>query len=232
MSKAPKIPPPTPLPPPQNEYFYNGNQLAAQRVFNPASNGYESRTFLTPEQQAFQDQANQGLARVNSQMGLIDTSAAGIDRYKQSLIAPQMQALENSYRRDLGDARGSANASGMMNSIGFEAYKANQLDRNKGELAANIANNAEMNKQDYVRKQFAPLMELANYYQGGLGNQQAQQMNYYSPTLQGSEAANNYNLQRAGFIDNQNMQRYQMKASRPSLFSSLLGVGFGAIGAR
>lgn len=208
---------------PASEYFYTGNTLTSQRVFDPATRSYTSRLLLTPQEQQMQDAARAGLNQVLEQAQQINVTPEQMDTYKQQLMTPQINALDREYGNLRRDAIGQANASGMLNSVGFERFRANELDRNKAEQLANIEANAETGKYQLPMLQMQPLAQMANFYGGILGNQQQANIANIDPAMQGSNATNKFFLDQRQTLENAALQRAGFKAQNKGFFGRLFG---------
>jgi len=186
-------PPKTPTP--QNEYAYNNGVLASSRVYDPKQNGYVDNTFLTPGQQQMQTTATSGLNNVLTQTGQAanmspDALQKGVDAY----TAPQYAALDRAYNQALGQSQNDAASNGMTNSVGFNKYLGDVLDRNKAQGYADIAAGGEQMRYQLPNMALQPLANASNIYNGALNGEQLVQQNNLAPSFSGSQAANNFAL--------------------------------------
>ena len=191
MSKKPKVSPPPAAPQPQNEYYYEGDKLKSQRVYDKSLNGYVTKSILTPDEQSIQNQGDQFIQSLfNDVPGLLNPQ--NMEAQRKAFVDPQVRALEQSYRDTLGNAENGAASTGTLNSIGFENYKANQLDKNLAQGKADIEANAELQKYDLPRRQLAPYMDAYNLLSGALNGEQASVNQNLNPSFTGSQAASNF----------------------------------------
>lgn len=196
---------PPSAPTPQNEYAYNNGVLASSRVYDPTKNGYVDNTYLTPAQQQLQTSSTNGLNNVLSQTGQVanmspDALQKGVDAY----TAPQYAALDRAYNQALGQSQNDAASNGMSNSVGFNKYLGDVLDRNKAQGYADIAASGEQMRYQLPNMALQPLANAANIYNGAMNGTQAIQSANLAPSFSGSQAAsdfasNNYQNQLNGF---------------------------------
>ncbi len=209
-------------PQPSNEYYYNDGVLQSQRVFDQGLNGYKTETYSTPDEQYLQ---NQGTAFLKQTLDGANKAFNMSDAQKQSYVdaykAPQIAALNDSYNNALGSAVRSANASGMNNSIGFEKYRANQIEKNKAQGLADIENNAHLYGLDLPNRILTPYVTAFNLYNAGVSGEQANQAQNAEIAYNGANALNQFNL---GNYGNQ-LNQYQLNKQNNSggFFSKLFG---------
>lgn len=221
-SKSSSSKPPEP-PKPQNEYFYDDGFLRSSRVYNSGQKGYITNSYSTPEEQAIQNQATGFISdlvgRVPQAFNMTPEGLqAGVDAYTQ----PQMRALNESYNQASGAAKNAAASSGMTNSVGFNKYFADQIERNRAQGLADIAAGGEQMRYQLPRMALAPFTDAFNLYNAALSGEQAREMSQLEPAFQGSQAANNFALGNY-----QNQLAYHQARNQPTggggFFSKLFG---------
>lgn len=222
-SKSSAAAPPAP-PPPQNEYFYENDKLRSQRVFDPAQNGYVSKSFSTPTEQGIENQATDYIGSLVGKLPQeLNLSPEKIAEYRNAYVNPQVNALNESYNQAKGQATQAAVSSGLQNSVGFGNYTANRLERNRAQGLADIQANAKMMEYDLPNKILSPYVNQFNLYNAALSGQQAQMSQDLEPAFQGSQAGNNAAQQN---YQNQ-LAYYQAKQQQPQqrggLFSFFTG---------
>lgn len=227
MSKSNKSSSKPPEPPkPQNEYFYDDGFLRSSRVMDKGKGGYVTNSYSTAAEKAISDQGTQYIADLLPRaQQAFNMSPEQIGEYREAYAAPQRRALDDSYNKALGQARGLASASGVRNSVGFNDYLANQIEKNRAQGMADIEGNAKLMEYEIPRMALAPFMDAFNLYSGAQGNQNQQQMNAIQPAFQGSQAANNFALSNY----NNQLAYHQMQNQNNgggSFFSRLLFGGF------
>lgn len=142
--KKPKAPPPPPAPPPPaSEYFYEGDQLTGARIYNPVANTFETRNYLDPDQQALQGKAQAGLSQSIDDISQLINDPSAFQGRLDEFAAPQLRALQGTYDDAMANATAEAVASGMGNSVGFDDYRANELDRKLALDRADIMSGAQ-----------------------------------------------------------------------------------------
>lgn len=208
-------------PSPQNEYFYEGDELRSQRVYDPARGGYVSKTFMTPNEQGIRDQ---GTSFVNDMMGklpgIVDMSPENLAGYREAYAAPQRRALNDSYNQAKGAANTAASGSGMRNSVGFGRYTANELEGNRAEGLADIEANAKQYEMQIPNMMLQPYTNAFNIINAALNGQQATNQANLEPAFQGSQAASNFALNNF-----QNQQNAFQNQKKPGFFGKILGLG-------
>lgn len=216
-----------PAPPkPQNEYFYDDDMLRSSRVYDPAQNGYVTKSYKTGAEKAIESQGSQFIADLIPQaQKAFNMTPEGIAEYRNAFAAPQQRALTESYNKALGGATSAANAQGMQNSVGFNRYLANELERNKAQGMADIEANAKLMEYQLPSMALQPYMDAFNLYNAGVSGEQARTMNQLQPAFTGSQAASNFALQNYN-----NQLAYHQMRNQPSsgggFFSKLLSGGF------
>jgi hypothetical protein len=231
MSKSPSTPKPAEVPKapsPQNEYYYNDGVLASSRVYNKVQNAYSTNTYSTPDEKAIMDQSNAFIKNLVTTLPQnFNLSPESLNAYGENYAAPQRRALEDSYNQAKGAANTNAMAGGMRNSVGFNGYLANQLEKNKAQGLADIEANKEMMKYDLPNKVLQPYTNAFNLFNAALNGQQANQSNDLNAALQGSNASNSFALSNYGNqlsamqAYNQQLQNNQKKGG--NFFGWLVG---------
>lgn len=182
-------------PSPQNEFFYSGNNLRSQRVYDPNRGGYVSTTFSTPQEQAIENQATGFISDLITRMPQdFNMSPERIDRYREDFAAPQRRALTDAYNDALGQANTTATSRGMRNSVGFNDYLASSLEKNRAQGLADIEANARLMEYELPRRALAPYADAFNLVNAALSGEQGRQFQSMEPAFQGSQAANNFML--------------------------------------
>lgn len=217
-SSAPKPPKP------KNEWFYEDGVLRSSRVYDKKKGGYTSQTFSTDDERAIKNQGTEWLAGLMKDIpNIMDMSPEGIQGYKDAFTEPQYRALNESYNNALGSAKSAASSSGMRNSIGFNKYLADQIERNRAQGAADIEANAKMLENELPRMRLAPYMDAFNLYSSALGGEQARSNASLQPAFQGSQAATNAAISNYQNQLAYHQQRNQPQQRRGGFFSSLFG---------
>lgn len=79
-----------------------------------------------------------------------DITAADYNSYVNAIYEPQKRELGNTYNQTLGRATMGANNAGVLNSVGFQNYRANQLDKNYANSLNDAYGKAQLSAQDYI----------------------------------------------------------------------------------
>jgi len=194
MASKPKASAAPAAPTPQNEYNYVDGTLQSSRTKD--SNGWATNVYRTPEEQNIEKQSTKFISDLIPQaQQAFNVSPEGIQQYKDAYTQPQMRALNDAYNQSYGAATNSAGASGMRNSVGFENYRTNQLDKNRAQGAADIAANAEQMGYQLPSMRLQPFADAFNLYNAALNGEQSDQTAQANQAMQGSQLGNNFALQ-------------------------------------
>lgn len=181
-------------PPPATEYFYDNGYLRGARLYQ-TNNGqpiFYNQSFSTPDEQAIEAQATSYIRNLVNQAGeAFQLNPAQIENYRQAYLTPQVNALNDTYQQALGLATSQANLGGTLDSVGFNRYRVNELERSRAMDLANLEANATLKQYDLPRMQLAPFADAFNLYNAASQGQQTSQMNYFQPVLAGNELSNN-----------------------------------------
>lgn len=194
MSKkqdTPDTPAPA-APKPTSEYYYDNDRLASSRVYDKKTKAYTTTSYNDPDELNIQQNATKFISDLSSRIPqefamTPDQLDAGVKAYTD----PQMRALNDSYNKAYGTANTSANAMGTRNSVGFNSYLANQLEKNRAQGAADIAAGGEQLRYQLPSMRLAPFVDAFNLVNAGLSGTQAQTQAQLNPSFQGSQAASN-----------------------------------------
>jgi hypothetical protein len=219
-------PAPPPAPTPQNAYYYQNDQLKSQSVFDKGLNAYVNKSFSTPQEQGIQNQATNYISdlvgKLPQQMNL---SPEQLNQYASDYSAPQIAALNDSYNQAKGQATQAAAGHGMLNSVGFGNYTANQIEKNRAQGLADIAANAQMQKYDLPNKVLMPYANTFNLINAALNGEQSNIQQNLQPSTQGVVNANN--IANQNFANQMNQWNAQMQnqqnQGRGGLFSFFTG---------
>lgn len=133
-------------------------------------------------------------------------SPESLAQYSDAYAAPQRQALNESYNKALGSAQSAAASSGLRNSLGYNRYLANNLERNRAQGLADIENNRKLMEYQIPSMMLKPYSDAFNLVNAALNGEQAQTMASLEPSFQGSQQASNLALQQY----NADLNRWQM----------------------
>lgn len=115
---------------PANSYFYDGSQLRSSSVFDPSTNSYVNTVYASPQEvqarQALQQQYNELLGQLGK---TTPEQQQRLSEFEQTFFQQSRRPLEEEYQRGMSQARESFNATGFMNSTGYEDYRARNLDK-------------------------------------------------------------------------------------------------------
>lgn len=225
-NRASKVRTPATPTPTSEQYFQDGN-LQSERIYDPKTKMYRTESFSDPTEKAIQDSSSQFISGL---MGQLPDKFNMSDEQKQGYVdaytEPQKRALNESYDKALTSANTNAMAGGMRNSVGFNNFLANELEKNKAQGLADIEGQGKLMGNDLVNQELSPFMNAFNLANSALTGQQANTMQTLNPAFQGSQASNSFNLsnyqnQMANY--NAQMQQNQQGKRGGNFFGWLTG---------
>jgi len=83
-------------------------------------------------------------------MGKDINDKTAFDDYVNALYEPTKQNLTDTYFSDTGSAINKANSMGTLNSLGFQDYRTNQIDKNYANQLNNAYNSAQLSANEYL----------------------------------------------------------------------------------
>jgi hypothetical protein len=193
MAKSKGNSTPTPQAPGmQNEYYYDNGNLQSSRVYDKGKNGYVNTTFADPNEQAIQTQAT-GFIKdlVSKAPQAFNMSPEGLQKGVDAYTQPQIAALNNSYNQAAGAAQNTGVASGTNNSVGFNRYFADQIEKNRAQGMADIQAGGGQLRYQLPSMALQPYSDAFNLYNAALNGQQAQTGQNLNAALQGNQLSNN-----------------------------------------
>lgn len=196
-------------PDPTNENYYENGVLKSSRIYDAGTKTYNSNAYSTPQEQAIENQATDYMGQlVNEIPDAVNLSPEAMQQYRDAYAEPQINALTDSYNQAKGQATMAASGRGMRNSVGFNKYLANNIEKNKAQGLADIESNAYLQGLDLPNKMLMPYANQFNLYNAATQGQQANMAQNFEPAFQGSQAGSNFALQ------NYNNQMNQWKANQ------------------
>lgn len=214
MSKKKSEPKAPEAPKPQNEYYYDNGTLQSRRVYSKGLGGYRTDTYSTPDELAIENQSTEFIRDLVGKIpSAFNMSPEALDQQVAAYTDPQKRALANSYNQAAGQAGMAANTSGMRNSVGFNNYLANQLEKNKAQGLADIEAGGQQMRYQLPSMALAPFADAFNLYNAALQGQQADTRSDLEPSFQGSQAASNFMLQNYNNLLNQQQLNNQRRSS-------------------
>lgn len=197
--------------PPMSEFTSINGRRVSDRQYNSGSNSYFDNIYLDPLETNILETGKQSFSNLlNKVPGAVATTDAERKTFADALYNPQRDNLVNEYKNTLGEAVNAGNAAGTLNSIGFENYRANQLDKNLMEGLSQIRNQAEIQSYDLPNLKLDPIIRALSVYDTSINSPTQRGLQLLDPSFQGSQAANNFALQRFQVLANQP----QKKSSR------------------
>lgn len=123
------------------------------------------------------------------------------------LYNPAKSEVERAYNRDTGSAINNAATRGTLNSIGFQNYRTNELDRNYADTLGNLSSNARIQSLQIPGIRLAPYTDAAAMAQSGLDAQTQRELSLLDPSFRGQFMGANTLSQN--FLDRLNALKMQ-----------------------
>ncbi|MBY0451224.1 MAG: hypothetical protein K2X01_11430 [Cyanobacteria bacterium] len=225
-SKEKEAPAPPPPPPPANSYNYEGGVLRSSSVFDPAQNAYVNSVFQDPAEvaakQKLLEQQNSILARIGK---TTPERAQQLNEHEQAFYQRAVRPLDEEYTRGKNQAREDFNASGFMNSTGYEDYRTNNLDRIYQQGLKQSAEDAKLAREQLAAQDDANLLAQYNSISGGLDANIANNLRVGDFARVGSANLNQYlSDSYRNQLENSRLQRSysQQERSSPPFWRRLL----------
>lgn len=104
------------------------------------------------------------------------------DDYVNAMYNPIEKNLTNTYKNQIGGSASSANSMGTLDSLGFQNYRTNQLDKNYASAKSDAYNQSQLSAQDYLNnimtQDFQNQFNNAGMYNNYIANAYDNQNNY------------------------------------------------------
>ncbi len=176
-SKSKPAPAPAPPPPPANSYNYQDGTLLSSSVFDPAKNAYVNTTYADPAELSAKNQMQQQYNSLLAQLGKTSPERqAQLKDYEQSFYQRATRPLDDEYQRGRAQAREDFNASGFLNSTGYEDYRANNLDKIYQQGLTQAAQDSIMAREQLSAQDQDRIVQQLGVVSGGLDANTANQM--------------------------------------------------------
>jgi hypothetical protein len=189
----PKPAPPPPPPKPANSYNYQDGKLVSSSVFDAGKNAYINTTYQDPADTAAKAKLQEQYNTMISQLGKTSPErAAQLQEYEKSFYQRAIRPLEDEYKRGQNQAREDFNASGFLNSTGYEDYRANNLDKIYHQGLTQAAQDAIMAREQLAAQDDAQLLQRAGFVASGLDSNAANQIRLADFARLGSANLNQY----------------------------------------
>lgn len=118
--------------------------------------------------------------------------AAQLKEYEQSFYQRATRPLEDEYKRGLAQTREGFNASGFLNSTGYEDYRANNLDKIYQQGLTQAAQDSILAREQLAAQDDSNLLARAGFVQGGLDANAANQIRFADFARLGSANLNQF----------------------------------------
>lgn len=200
----------------------NGRKVASTDFNN---GGYSQNINLPDYQQGAMVSAGRNIQQlIPSIRSAIATNPNEQAQFANELYQPQRQNLINEYHNVLGNTINNANASGTLSSIGFQNYRANQLDKNLGQGLSDLYNQSQIQSYQLPQLKLAPI-EQAIGTLTGVGNDITNQgLQMLNPSLAAAQLGNTWSANR--YTGEQQQLINQINAQQQAQQLALQRVGF------
>lgn len=180
-------------------FSIGGNKLASSTL---GPNGYSTKVSFSPDQQRTWDTSNKGIADLLSGVsGIVSTDPAKREAYRDQLYQP----LADEIKTNFGTARDRAYSRfasiGGLNSLGFNRYNNNMIDKNENKALSQAFNSSDLQSYSLPSLLLSPIQQALGLYSGAQGQLYNQAMGAVTPAMQGQQASNQYNVDNGLFND-------------------------------
>lgn len=150
-------------------------------------------TYQDPADAAAKAKLQEQYNAMISQLGKTSPErAAQLKEYEQSFYQRATRPLEDEYKRGLAQTREGFNASGFLNSTGYEDYRANNLDKIYQQGLTQAAQDAILAREQLAAQDDQNLLARAGFVQGGLDANAANQIRFADFARLGSANLNQF----------------------------------------
>ncbi len=204
-----------PPPVPSNSYYYEGNVLRSSSVFDPSRNAYVTQTHSTPSEVEAQRKLQQNYNNYLSQLEKSGPEQAQrLKEFESSIFAQSRKPLDEEYQRGMSQAKESFNASGFMNSTGFEDYRMQNLDKLYQEGLQQASVDAKLAREQLARDFESQLMQKFGLTADILNANASSSLSTGAFPQAGVNSLNQFNQQNYNELLNQlRSQRMQRESS-------------------
>ena len=127
--KSSQVRVPQPSPPP-NFFNFEGDFLRSSSQFDPTKNAFNVQTFSRPQELAREQQLGQLFSNAFSQLAQTpEQRTKQLEEFENSFLNKLSQPLNEAFETSSKRAKENFNASGFLNSTGFEDFRVNQLEK-------------------------------------------------------------------------------------------------------
>jgi len=188
---------------PTSERTYINGKEVSSRLYNDSNRTYTDNIYLDPLEERALNSGKQQFADLLDQIRPnVAVNEQERQKFQDSLYQPQASRLKDEYFKTLGDAQGAANASGVMDSVGFENFRANQLDKNLMQGLSDLQNQSYLQSYDLPNLKLQPLISALSVFDTSINSPTQRALSLLDPSFQGSQAGSNNALQRFQAVQN------------------------------
>lgn len=168
-----------------------GNKLATSSL---GPNGYSTKVNFDPNQQKIWDTSNKGIADLLGNIGgIVSTDPAKRESYRDQLYQPLADEITTNYDTARDRAYSRFASIGGLNSLGFNRYNNNMIDKNENKALSQAFNSADLQSYQLPSMLLSPIQQALGIYSGSQGQLYNQAMGAVGPTMQGQQLSNKYN---------------------------------------
>lgn len=167
--------------------------MVSSSVYDPSQNAYVNMVYQDPAELAAKAKLQEQYNAMIAQLGKTTPErAAQLKEYEQSFYQRATRPLEDEYRRGKNQAREDFNASGFLNSTGYEDYRANNLDKIYQEGLTQAAQDSILAREQLAAQDDSQLLARAGFVQSGLDANTANQLRFADFARLGSANLNQF----------------------------------------
>lgn len=146
--------------------------------------------------------------------GVVNGGNINYNQYFHDLYDPAKKEITNTYNKTLGQSRMNANTLGTNNSLGYENYRANQLDKNYADTLNNVASQSRLQAYELPNTLMQSYINSGNYAGAELTNTRNRKYTEFLPALQRAQMLTSGNISNAGFVNNMATNNYNQQMAQ------------------
>lgn len=173
-------------------FSIGGNKLASSTL---GKNGYSTTVNFNPDQQRTWDTSNKGIADLLAGIsGVVSTDPAKRESFRSQLYEPLAEDIRGNFDTARDKAYARFSNLGGLNSLGFNRYNNNIIDKNENKALSQAFNSADLQSYQLPSMLLSPIQQALSLYSGAQGQLYNQAMGATGPAMQGQQLSNQYNV--------------------------------------
>jgi hypothetical protein len=192
-------------PNPLNDETYVNGQLMTSRIFDPLSKSYKNQINFSPEQQNIVKKATENYqSTLNDLSNFYEASRTenGLNQSISKFYEPLKNSIMSTYNSVLGRSVNDANRLGLGDSIGFENYRAKELDKNLSQDLSSAYQDSVSQVSDLSQKRLQQLASGLGLFNQAISSPYQLGQSLLDDNLNGTAASNQFSINRFNSAEN------------------------------